>query len=145
MLAGARRSPGPPAGVPILDFSDPDVAIGVEDDAGVNRVVTRARRSELFGTELWPFRPVFEQRFVKKLSGEHIKSASGLGVPLVEIGLIYAWLPDLDKAFEFMNRALEERPTALMYLTSDPGAAPLHEDPRCGQLEQQFRQPVDSW
>jgi hypothetical protein len=62
MLAGARRSSGPPAGVPILDFSDPDVAISVEDDAGNIRAVTRARRSELFGTELWPFRPVFEQR-----------------------------------------------------------------------------------
>ena len=79
------------------------------------------------------------------LAMEMLTSAEEDGWPLVEIGLIYAWLPDLDKAFEFMNRALEERPTALMYLTSDPGAAPLHEDPRWAQLEQQLRQPVDSW
>ena len=65
------------------------------------------------------------------------------GWPLVEIGLVYAWLPDLDKAFEYMERAFVERPTALMYLSTDPAADPMRKDPRWHTLQQQLEQSTD--
>jgi len=65
-----------------------------------------------------------------ELARDMLRTAEEDGWPLVEVGLVYAWLPDLDKAFEYMQRALEERPTALMYLNSDPGADPMRNDPR---------------
>ena len=72
-----------------------------------------------------------------------LETAEQEGWPLVEIGLVYAWLPDLDKAFEYMQRALDERPTALMYLNTDPAADPMREDPRWQDLQQQLQQPTD--
>ena len=72
-----------------------------------------------------------------------LETAEQEGWPLVEIGLVYAWLPDLDKAFEYMQRALDERPTALMYLNTDPAADPMREDPRWQGLQQQLQQPSD--
>ena len=72
-----------------------------------------------------------------------LETAEQEGWPLVEIGLVYAWLPDLDKAFEYMQRALDERPTALMYLNTDPAADPMREDPRWQGLQQQLQQPTD--
>ena len=72
-----------------------------------------------------------------------LETAEQEGWPLVEIGLVYAWLPDLDKAFEFMERALDERPTALMYLNTDPAADPMREDSRWRDLQQKLQQPSD--
>lgn len=72
-----------------------------------------------------------------------LATAEQEGWPLVEIGLVYAWLPDLDKAFEYMQRALDERPTALMYLNTDPAADPMREDPRWYDLQQRLEQPRD--
>ena len=72
-----------------------------------------------------------------------LETAEQEGWPLVEVGLVYAWLPDLDKAFEYMQRALDERPTALMYLNTDPAADPMREDPRWQDLQQQLQQPSD--
>jgi TolB-like protein/Flp pilus assembly protein TadD len=72
-----------------------------------------------------------------------LETAEQEGWPLVEIGLVYAWLPDLDKAFDYMERALDERPTALMYLNTDPAADPMREDPRWHGLQQRLEQPTD--
>ena len=72
-----------------------------------------------------------------------LATAEQEGWPLVEIGLVYAWLPDLEKAFEYMQRALDERPTALMYLNTDPAADPMREDPRWYDLQQRLEQPRD--
>lgn len=69
-----------------------------------------------------------------------LETAEQEGWPLVEIGLVYAWLPDLDKAFEYMERALQERPTALQYLNTDPSADPMREDPRWHSLQQRLEQ-----
>ena len=78
------------------------------------------------------------------LASEMLATAEEDGWPLVEIGLVYAWLPDLDKAFEFINRALDERPTALMYLSTDPAADPLREDPRWAKLDKELQRPTDN-
>ena len=72
-----------------------------------------------------------------------LETAEQEGWPLVEIGLVYAWLPDLDKAFDYMERALDERPTALMYLSTDPAADPMRKDPRWLGLQQRLEQPTD--
>lgn len=78
-----------------------------------------------------------------ELAGAMLESAEEDGWPLVEIGLVYAWLPDMDKAFEFMERALEERPSALMYLNTDPGADPMRKDSRWQRLQERLEQPAD--
>ena len=78
------------------------------------------------------------------LAREMLATAEQDGWPLVEIGLAYAWLPDLDKAFEFINRALDERPTALLYLSTDPAADPLREDPRWAKLDKELQRPTDN-
>lgn len=63
------------------------------------------------------------------------------GWPLVEIALVYSWLPDLDQAFAFVNRALDERPTSMMYLNTDPSADSMREDERWQALSQRLMQP----
>jgi TolB-like protein/Flp pilus assembly protein TadD len=78
------------------------------------------------------------------LAREMLVTAEQDGWPLVEIGLAYAWLGDLDKAFEFINRALDERPTALVYLSTDPAADPLREDPRWAKLDKELQRPNDN-
>ncbi len=55
-------------------------------------------------------------------------------IPLVEAGLVYGTLGDLDRGFEYMNRALDETPSGLWYLRSDPAADPLRSDPRWAEL-----------
>jgi len=87
--------------------------------------------------------------FVYAMAGAHeparemLDMAEEDGWPLVEIGLVYAWLPDLDKAFDYMERALNERPTALMYLNTDPAADPMREDPRWQSLQQRLLKPAE--
>jgi len=87
--------------------------------------------------------------FVYAMAGAHeparemLDMAEQDGWPLVEIGLAYAWLPDLDKAFDYMERALDERPTALMYLNTDPAADPMREDPRWQSLQQRLLKPAE--
>jgi tetratricopeptide (TPR) repeat protein len=49
---------------------------------------------------------------------------------LVEVGLVYGVLGDLDEAFDYLYRALGETPAALYYIAADPGADPLRADPR---------------
>lgn len=64
------------------------------------------------------------------------------GWPLVEIALVYAWLPDLDQAFAYVNRALDERPSSMMYLNTDPSADPMREDGRWQALSKRLQQPA---
>jgi len=59
--------------------------------------------------------------------------------PLVEIGLVYGELDELDKAFEYMNRAIDEQPYNLFYLAVDPAADPLRADPRWETLVNRLR------
>lgn len=59
--------------------------------------------------------------------------------PLPEVGLVYGALGDLDRAFENMNRALDEQPHGLYYLAADPAADPLRADPRWEGLVTRLR------
>ena len=65
----------------------------------------------------------------------HLKQLSAHGyVPTIYIGLVYTGLHDLDHAFEWLNRAVDERCEYLVYLPSEPLADPLRGDPRFEQL-----------
>jgi len=61
---------------------------------------------------------------------EIMENAEQKGFSLVEIGLVYGALGDLDLAFRYMDRALEETPAALYYIAADPSADPMRKDPR---------------
>jgi len=55
-------------------------------------------------------------------------------VPSYFSALIYAGLGDKDRAFEWLERAFQERSTVLAYLRLDPRLAPLRSDPRFAEL-----------
>jgi TolB-like protein/Flp pilus assembly protein TadD len=59
--------------------------------------------------------------------------------PLPEVGLVYGALGDIDRAFDYMYRALDEQPHSLYYLASDPAADPLRADPRWTSLMGRLR------
>ncbi|NNG15270.1 MAG: tetratricopeptide repeat protein, partial [Gemmatimonadales bacterium] len=65
---------------------------------------------------------------------EAIVAAEKLGVPIKEVALVYAALGELDRAFEYLDRAYEEEPGSLAGINSDPAADPLRSDPRFGTL-----------
>jgi TolB-like protein/lipoprotein NlpI len=46
----------------------------------------------------------------------------------------YAWLGDIDRAFDFLERAYQTRSAGLIFLHVDPGYKPLRGDPRFDQL-----------
>jgi serine/threonine-protein kinase len=56
--------------------------------------------------------------------------ARGVRVPLKEIASVYGALGELDRAFEYLDRAYEEEPADLFYIKDDGSFAPLHSDPR---------------
>lgn len=51
-------------------------------------------------------------------------------VPAVYIALVYVGLGDKDKAFQWLDRAYDERCEYLVYLPTEPLADPLRQDPR---------------
>ncbi len=53
---------------------------------------------------------------------------------LKEIAIVRAELGELDLAFEYLERALEEDPSSLTFLRSDPTADSLRADPRMEDL-----------
>ena len=55
-------------------------------------------------------------------------------VPAYLIALVHAGLNDKDGAFEWMEKAYEERSMYLVYLAVEPALDPLRSDPRFGQL-----------
>ena len=50
------------------------------------------------------------------------------------MAVIYVAMGDLDKAFELVNKAYEERDENLIFAKPDPSLAPLHSDPRYAAL-----------
>ncbi|MDP2471287.1 MAG: tetratricopeptide repeat protein [Candidatus Palauibacterales bacterium] len=70
------------------------------------------------------------------LAGERDSALAALvGVPedgdnLKEIAIVYGALGDLDTAFEYIDRLVEEAPQLMRQFTSDPTADPLKADPR---------------
>jgi TolB-like protein/Tfp pilus assembly protein PilF len=63
-----------------------------------------------------------------------LKNAENQNWPHAEVGLVYAWLGDLDEAFAHMDRAFEERPSGLHYIAADPAADPMRSDPRWAEF-----------
>jgi len=57
---------------------------------------------------------------------------------LKEIAIVYGALGELDRAFEYLDRALEEDPRTLSYMRADATADPLTADPRFDELEKKL-------
>jgi hypothetical protein len=55
-------------------------------------------------------------------------------VPAVYIELVYVALGDKDKAFQWLDRAYQERCEYLVYLPTEPLADPIRQDPRFARL-----------
>ena len=55
-------------------------------------------------------------------------------VPPYAIALIYAGLGDKDQAFVWLQKAVEDRSTSMVFLPTDPELASLRSDPRFAQL-----------
>jgi len=65
----------------------------------------------------------------------HLRQISAHGyVPSIYMALVYTGLHDLNPAFEWLDRAADERSEYLVYLPSEPLADPLRGDPRFEQL-----------
>ncbi len=63
-----------------------------------------------------------------------IEALEGQTAPLREVGLVYGVLGEFDRAFEYLDRALEEEPASLSFMATDPTADPLRLDPRFDEL-----------
>lgn len=63
-----------------------------------------------------------------------IEELEGQTPPLREIGLVYGVLGEMDRAFEYLDRAFEEEPASLSFMATDPTADPLRVDPRLETL-----------
>ena len=55
------------------------------------------------------------------------------GPNLKEIAIVYGALGDLDTAFEYVDRVVNESPVSMQQFESDPTADPLKSDPRYQQ------------
>jgi TolB-like protein/Tfp pilus assembly protein PilF len=64
------------------------------------------------------------QQALKDLTAKHAKDMA------YQVGDVYAWLGDNDKAFEWLDRAYQQRDSGLNGVQYDPLLAHLHEDPR---------------
>ncbi len=56
------------------------------------------------------------------------------GSYLTEIAIVYGELGELDRAFEYLDRAYAEDPGTLTYMRADPSADSLQDDPRFAEL-----------
>jgi len=66
------------------------------------------------------------QKLQQKFDGQY--------VPPYAIALIYAGLGDKDKAFAWLQKAVEDRSTSMVFLRTDPELASLRSDPRFARL-----------
>jgi eukaryotic-like serine/threonine-protein kinase len=62
-------------------------------------------------------------------------------VPAVMIAYAYGAIGDKDKAFQWLNRAFDDRSNWMVYLNIDPALDPLRTDPRLAQLIQRVGLP----
>jgi TolB-like protein/class 3 adenylate cyclase len=71
-------------------------------------------------------------------SGEIVESLknrkTGLGSPAYCLGLIYAQMGEIDTAFEWLEKAYEERQGELYWLKQEPPFEPLYVDPRWQEM-----------
>jgi TolB-like protein len=60
-----------------------------------------------------------------------------------QVAQLHAWRREPDRAFEWLDRALEQHDPGLTYLKYDPLLGPLRADPRFAALLQRLKLPVD--
>ena len=65
-------------------------------------------------------------------------------VPSYYFALIYSGLGEKDRAFEWLERAYQERSTVLAYLRLDPRLEPLRSDPRYADLVRRLGFPTST-
>jgi len=65
---------------------------------------------------------------------ELLEQVEEQGPLLKEIAIVYGELGDLDRAFEYLDRAYAEDPGSLIYFRADPTADSLKDDPRFAEL-----------
>ena len=63
-----------------------------------------------------------------------LTSAKGDYVPSFDVAAVYAALGEKERAFEWLDRAYEERAARMVYLGTDPRYDPLRSDPRFADL-----------
>jgi tetratricopeptide (TPR) repeat protein len=68
---------------------------------------------------------------------------SGGKPPCYQVAEAYAWAGDLDRAFEWLDRASSRRDAGLPYLKYDPLLRDLRGDPRYGALLRKLNLPVN--
>jgi eukaryotic-like serine/threonine-protein kinase len=73
------------------------------------------------------------QQALKELIAKHAKDMA------YQVGDVYAWLGDKDKAFEWLERAYQQRDSGLNGVAYDPLLAHLHDDPRYQALLQKLQ------
>jgi eukaryotic-like serine/threonine-protein kinase len=106
---------------------------------------TRLSKSFNFRTSLAHAHAVFGQErqareFLTVLTERSRKSY----VPAYYFALVYTGLGEKDRAFEWLERAYQERSTVLAYLRLDPRLAPLRGDPRYADLVRRIGFPSPS-
>ena len=57
---------------------------------------------------------------------------------LKELAIVYAELGEMERAFEYLERAYAEDPGSLSYINADPTAGALRSDPRFPPLLQRL-------
>ncbi len=60
------------------------------------------------------------------------------GQMLKELAIVYGELGELDRAFEYLERAYAEDPGSLTYINADPTTDALKADPRFAELLQRL-------
>jgi tetratricopeptide (TPR) repeat protein len=70
---------------------------------------------------------------------EAVKKAERMKIPLKESAIVYAELGDLDRAYDYLERAYRTEPATLQSLKVDPSADALREDPRWNALARKLR------
>jgi serine/threonine-protein kinase len=79
------------------------------------------------------------RELAQKMAAELITQSEKSYVSCVRIALIYVALCDNDKAFEYLNKAYENRDGGLVALKTDAALDPLRDDPRFEALLEKMR------
>ena len=96
---------------------------------------TRLSRGLNIRTSLAHARALFGRRTEARQDLTMLTERSRKGyVPSYHFAVVYTGLGEKDRAFEWLEKAYQERSTVLAYLRLDPRLAPLRADPRYADL-----------
>jgi tetratricopeptide (TPR) repeat protein len=77
----------------------------------------------------------------EKILGDLLAESKRKYISPYDIAVIYAGLDDKERAFEWLNKAYEERAGFLIFVNSDPRFRPLRREPRSQDLLRRMRFP----